>query len=63
MSIKKGVKSDWDEEIADAREKLAQGKAYVRRLRDALRIFERNKANNIPRIKGGLRTEAQQHSV
>jgi hypothetical protein len=47
MSIKKEV-NYWDEAIADARQKLIEGKAYVKRLRLALRILERNKETKVP---------------
>jgi hypothetical protein len=47
VSIKKGIIS-WDEAIKDAHQKLTEAKAYVKRVRDALKVFERNKTMGIP---------------
>jgi len=55
--------------IEDARQKLADGKAYVRRVRDALKVLERNKGSGIPLPRGKSKRQfcdqlsEEQHSV
>lgn len=49
MSIKKDVKQvKWDEALADARLSLIEAKAYIKRLRFAIKVFERNKNEGKP---------------
>jgi hypothetical protein len=64
MSTKKEVNS-WDGFIEDARAKLAAAKTYVRSMSAAVKILERNKANNVPVPSSKRRpiSQRQQHSV
>jgi len=40
--------SRWDEALADAKQKLLQGKIYVAQIRAAIKLFESNKADHVP---------------
>jgi hypothetical protein len=55
----------WDEAIADVQRKLIEGKTYVARLKSAIRLFERNKANSVPwpTRKRTTKSLRQQHGV
>jgi hypothetical protein len=67
MSTEKGniMDSRWDEAIADARQKLIEGKAYVARVKTAIKSFEKNKAEGVPwpTRKRSTKQLRQQHSV
>ncbi len=54
MSSKKDINS-WDNLIADARAKLAEGKLYAKSMSTALRVLEKNKANGVPLPSGRQR--------
>ena len=67
MSQKKSTKNlhtsnSWDKAISDAEEKIADAKAYVARLRQAIRSFEVMRDSGEP-WPGTSKTEGQDRTV